>query len=452
MMGGLGGTGDLDGLGTWLCLTRAEGRTDVERAVRSMGGGGCSFAGDAEELRRRVLAADPGACSVAVGSLSGGVSDVNVAAALAQDGNAHEVVLVRRGASGSLRSRAARAGIDRVVDPLELPQEPPRGPSRTLAMTDGAGDLDEPDLSGEPCEGDPEADGSACLDLQVRQSWADAVLSQPDRAPVVTFCSGRGGVGKTAIVAAAATIGAAWDMRVSVVDLDLSCGNLFSCLGLPQSSDLARLAELGDAGDVDVEALSIVGDDGIRVWGPCERPESAELVTPHVAEVLALAAGVSDLVLVDSSTTVTDAVAQAAQRSDRVVLVEDGRPGSIASLARVAGLMVRLGVARTRIARIENRANPRARVNHASGRAEVGLEAARMFRTFEGGPEVADLLGAGEAGDLVELGSVFTGSVATFLAQVLQELGHLPEGEAPRAALESGTRGRGRWGRRREAV
>lgn len=134
------------------------------------------------------------------------------------------------------------------------------------------------------------------------------------------------------------------------------------------------------------------------------------------------------------------------------MLVEDGRPGSIASLARVAGLMVRLGVARTRIARIENRANPRARVNHASGRAEVGLEAARMFRTFEGGPEVADLLGAGEAGDLVELGSVFTGSVATFLAQVLQELGHLPEGEAPRAALESGTRGRGRWGRRREAV
>ncbi len=48
------------------------------------------------------------------------VSDINLTASIVKDGNARCVVLVRSGASGSLRSRAAKAGVDLVIDPMEL--------------------------------------------------------------------------------------------------------------------------------------------------------------------------------------------------------------------------------------------------------------------------------------------------------------------------------------------
>ena len=149
------------------------------------------------------------------------------------------------------------------------------------------------------------------------------------------------------------------------------------------------------------------------------------------------------MLLVDTSATFTDAVAQAAQAADRLLLVSDGRPGSLSALARSSGLAVRLGVARTRIARVENRASPRARASLTAGRAEVGLEAARVYRVLEGGAEVAELLAAGQATELVGSGIAFAESVATVLAQLLAELGRLPScNEAERAAQGPATR---RW-------
>ena len=159
-----------------------------------------------------------------------------------------------------------------------------------------------------------------------------------------------------------------------------------------------------------------------------------------------------DLVVVDTSTTFTDAVAQVAQLADRLLVVSDGGPATTAALARTSGLAVRLGVARTRVARLDNRANPRERTNFLLGRAEVGLEAARVFRTFEGGTEVRDLLAEGRALELAELDSPFSESVGAVVAQVLAELGRLPGcDEAERLAGESTTRRRpGIFGRRRE--
>ena len=71
----------------------------------------------------------------------------------------------------------------------------------------------------------------------------------------------------------------------------------------------------------------------------------------------------------------------------------------------------------------------------------------------EGGDEVADYLGYGDAAGLLEVGSPFAESVAACLAQLLQELGVLPEAEAAQHAAEGlAPRRRGLFGRRREAV
>lgn len=378
--------------------------------------------GSADALRRVVLEAAPTELGVLVGPVGDGVSSVNLAAAIARDGNARTVVLAERGVTGSLRSRAARAGVDVVVD---------------LESVTTAGDGGRPSCPVAPAP--------------PIEPQATDVAGQ--RAPVVVFCSGRGGVGKTSVVATAAAHAALWGLEVCALDLDLACGNLYSCFGLPGGSDLARLASIPELSEAVVGGLKVTARPGLSVMGPCDRPEASELAAARAGELITALAMTSDLVLVDTSPTFTDAVAQAAQLADRLVIVSDGGPGTSAALARTSGLAVRLGVARTRIARLENRANPRERANLALGRAEVGLETARVFRSFEGGFEAEDLLASGRALDLVESGSPFSESVAVTLAQILAELGCLPDAEqARRAAQGSTTRRRlGVFGRRREA-
>lgn len=413
-------------MSSWVALCAEGERRAVGRLVGSLDvAARVSFADDPDELRRLSAASDPGSLGVVVGPAGRGVSDINLAAAIANDGNVRRVVLVARGASGSLRSRAARAGIDLVVDLDEADEGQDVG-------SDAGDDRPESAPASPAAPEMPVGDGS--------------------RAPVLVLCSGRGGVGKTALAACSAVIAARWGLRVCLLDLDLSCGNAYSCFGLGGGSDLAALGR----GAVSAEALARVcasAAPGVSLAGPCARPELAEVAAPRAGELVERAASGCDLVIVDTSTTFSEAVAQAAQRADRLVLVSDGRPGSLSSVARMSGLAVRLGVARTRIARLENRVDPRERPDLSLGRAEVGLEAARSYRVVDGGREVSDYLASGRAVELCEPGYPFADSLATALAQLMAELGRLPGCDEARRAYEAPHPQR-RWplfGSRREA-
>lgn len=403
----------------WVGYCIDEGIGDLQRAAGTLGAlDELSMAHDADELRRMVRDSEVGALGVIVGMTSDGVSDVNLAAAIARDGRARVVALVRRGASGSLRSRARNAGIDLVLDP-----------------------------TGEECR---EAEPPSALPSSPLSADPRSLLGPLEsRAPVIALCSGRGGAGKTTIVAGMACTAARWGMRVAAVDLDLSCGNLHSCFGMrPVVDPTSLVGEWGSEGRALFSA-----SPGVSVTAPCGRPEMSELVMPQAASLVARAAEGTDLVLVDTSTTFTDAVAQAAQMCDRLVLVSDGAPGSMAAIARMGGLAVRLGVARTRISRLENRANPHAKTDFSLLRAEVGLEAARVFRVFDGGAEVSELIAAGQVASLMGLTGPFSRSVSAVTAQLLLELGRLPDDEEARRLSEEQTTKR--WpfslGLRREA-
>lgn len=457
----------------WLACCGHAGQEDVRRAVRSFGpSAGTEFVESPDDLRRAGKD-EPGSYGAVVGEGVYGVSAVNLAAALAASGDFLQVVLVARSASGSLRSRAARAGIDVVVDPADLgerdlpapvagavPAEsgPAGGDSRSRPFcgtssdpAPGVGIVPTPGPA--PAVGAPAPAGAAPAPV-VRQVVHRQVVPSPPavkgRAPVVVFCSGRGGVGKTALVAACSAAGAAWGLRVAALDLDLSCGNLYSCFGLPEGLDLSGG---GPEGPLDVASLrGAAACEGVRLFGPCSRPELAEKAMPQVEVLICAVSAAFDLVLVDTSTTFTDGVAQAIQLADRVLIVSDGAGGSTASCARVAGLAVRLGVARTRIARLENKVPARGQPAPLFPSAAVGLEGARMFTVLDGGDEARELLCAGRATELVEPGMPFGESAATLLAQVLAELGRLPEAEgASRALAAAAPRKRSFFGRRREA-
>lgn len=391
----------------WVAYCSADYRELVRRAVGLLDPeGSLTVARSADALRRVSLASEPGEVGIVVGPVDEGVSDVNLAAAIADDGNVRCVVLACESTTGSLRSRAARAGIDRVMDLSEM--------------------------------------GAEKRDRAVASEIAQPVQREGSDAPVLVFCSGRGGVGKTTVASSSAVIAARWGLRTCLIDFDLSCGNAYSGFGLPRGSDLAVLS--GGAPAPEVLARSVLSAaPGVSLMGPCDRPEMAEAVAPHAGEVLEWAEREFDLVVVDASTTFTDSVAQAVQHADRLVLVSDGRAGSVSSLARMSGLAVRLGVARARIARLQNRADPRARAEVAEARSEVGLEAARVYRVVDGGGEVEELLSSGRVGELCEPGYPYADSVASMLAQLLAELGRLPDLEEARRAYEA-PRARRKWG------
>lgn len=436
----------------WLVCCGRSGREDARRAVRSLGASlGTEFVEGPDDLRR-LGEEEPGRYGAVVGEGISGVSEVNLAAALVSSGDFLEVVLVARGASGSLRSRAARAGVDVVIDPADLPPEP-RVSTEARVATSASAPAPH-DLDNAPVVKGAAPSRAAVSPPVVRQVERRQVVPCPPevkgRAPVVVFCSGRGGVGKTALVAACAAAAAGWGLRVAALDLDLSCGNLYSCFGLPEGLDLSGE---GPQGPLDVASLrGLAACEGVRLFGPCSRPELAERAMPQVEGLIGAASASFDLVLVDTSTTFTDGVAQAIQLADRVLIVSDGAGGSTASCARVAGLAVRLGVARTRIARLENKVPARGRPVPVFPSAAVGLEGARTFEVLDGGEEARELLCAGRAVELAEPGMPLGESAATLLAQVLAELGQLPESEEAARALAAATpRKRSFFGRKREA-
>lgn len=462
----------------WLACADEATKGDVELAAASLGAGGrVEYVESVDELRSRARRR-PGTVWGILGGTVEGLSDINGAAACVADGTLRSVSLVRRGASGSLRSRAARAGIDLVIDPADLaaPARARRagrlaagmphkveGPmtaaangaisSRPEARAAGAGARAPrpaarlaPQSAAQPAPMLDEA-ASVAGGVSAPRHVVPAPPEVKGRAPVIVLGSGRGGVGKTALAAAFSVAAACWGMDVLALDLDLSCGNLCSCFGMAGGQDLARLAEEGDLAPAGVPAC-----EGVRVAGPCERPELADAVMPLVRGLVARASASADIVVVDTSTTFTEATAQAMQLADRLLIVSGGGPGQTASVARASGLAVRLGVARTRIARLENKSDPRDRRASFAGRAEIGLEGARTFYVEDGGAEVMELMSAGQASQMLELGVPFAESAATVLAQVLTELGRLPQCDAARKALEAGEpRKKSFFGRKREA-
>lgn len=426
----------------WACWASDETRDEVRRAlVRRSPEANVVFVDSVSELRTWARDAAPG-IHVAVGPVDGGISSLNVAAAVVHDGGASEVLVVARHPTDEFVRRAKLLGAVEVLDSAEVADdlvdaldEPylPDEEVPTLVMGAAPPERRAALRAVPSVEDDATRHGSRKVqDLPQVEMAPTKVRPLPrteasGRAPIIAFVSGRGGVGKTSVVAAMATAAASWGMRVALADLDLSCGNLYSCFGMNGMADLGALALENAPTPEEIYACGRPAADRIAVWGPCERSEMADVVSPQVERVLQTLAQKSDLVLVDTSTTFTDAVAQAVQQCDRLVLVVDGRPGSAAAQARLGGLAVRLGVARTRIARLANRSGRRGRGETGINRAAVGLETARPLRVFDGGAEVADCLGEGKVGDLFDLGSKFADSSAESLAKLLNELGRLPD-------------------------
>lgn len=157
-----------------------------------------------------------------------------------------------------------------------------------------------------------------------------AELSEPAEAAIVGVVSGKGGVGKTNLVANVAVACRALGARVLVVDGDLGLANLDVLLGLAPVHSSADVL----AGTCTLDEAIVEGPRGIHVLPAASgradltglRPlELAGLLVP-----LFRASGRYDLVLLDAGAGIGASVLALAASCDRLLLVTTPEPTSLA--------------------------------------------------------------------------------------------------------------------------
>jgi flagellar biosynthesis protein FlhG len=148
-------------------------------------------------------------------------------------------------------------------------------------------------------------------------------------APVFAFTSGKGGVGKTNMVANLATALAGMNKRVMAIDADLGLANLDLFLGVHPTFTLADFF----TGDVPLDQVVVTNGDGILLLPGASGVQSITALNPGqkaalVTELDAMTQGL-DLVLVDTGSGISDAVTYFTTAAQEIVIVVAPEPASI---------------------------------------------------------------------------------------------------------------------------
>ncbi len=276
------------------------------------------------------------------------------------------------------------------------------------------------------------------------------------RAPLVVAISGRGGTGKTTLVAAMAHAAAVMGLRAAVLDLDLMFGNLHEVMGAQELLDLSILhgAAPGEETMSAVEQSAMRIAPGVTLWGPSLLPERAELLSAPVESLIEILRGEADVVFADTSTFWSDSVASAVSQCDRCLVV--GQAQSAASAVRAVELAGRLGVAKTKMTSVFNRFGAAGNLEEQAMRFEMAVALRSRVRVPDGGDALCEMAAFGRMGEYMATESAFTKDVCALTCSTLKELGcDVSEWERVQIQREEQARGRSRvqlpWKRRQGA-
>lgn len=259
----------------------------------------------------------------------------------------------------------------------------------------------------------------------VTRRSAKALAEDRGGAPVICALAGSGGCGVTTLVSTMACCSARLGLRTAVVDLDLMFGNAYELLGVEEVKDLGMLAAEAAHGVLSERSLvqtSMRVMPDLTLWGPGAFPERAELLGNAAELLIGTLRRESDVVFVDTSRTWTDAVAYAVSACDRCLLVGDQAVGGPAALGRIAGMVTRLGVPRTRMVCVVNRFGQRACTEEAAMRLEMAASLSAKVRIPDGGSSLSSLLAFGRADEAARGQDQFGRSVRAYTRSLLREL------------------------------
>lgn len=242
-------------------------------------------------------------------------------------------------------------------------------------------------------------------------------------APVVSFVSGRGGVGKSLICSALAACIAESGLRCALIDADFGFGCLYELLGVenPIGFDVSEIERLGLESFIEQSAMRVA--PGLTLWGPCSEPEYAEVAASRLSEVIEILRKEADVLVVDTPSSWTEAAAVAVGVSDRCIVTCDKRLASEASLTRSIELACKLGLPRTKLFCLINRVSSASIDEENAVRLEMQSGVANHMRIPEADTQTFGLMEVGKMIDALERDSAFVHAIDQLRDKLLVELG-----------------------------
>lgn len=344
-----------------------------------------------------VIAAGPLAASSIESNEACAVRGPNDAAAVARPAcnNEEPTAALASAAAPAMEMPAGRLPTEKAAGPE--PREASRGASSTVS--------------------------SLGMGRRALRSQGDA--GQRAGAPLVAAISGRGGVGKSTLVASLAYCSAHMGLRAAVIDADLMFGNQHELLGVDAPLDLGLLLDKGVSvsPEAAAEAIAMKIAPGLTLWGPLEAPEMAEVMAAPVDELVRVLRGAADVLFVDTSTFWGDCVASLVASCDRCLVV--GAPGAcaVSSSIKAMGLASRVGVPGTKMTGVFNRFGGEGAGEEQAMRYEMGVALHSRARIADGGDEVRGMAAFGHLDSLLLGPGAFATSVRSFARELLRELG-----------------------------
>jgi flagellar biosynthesis protein FlhG len=171
----------------------------------------------------------------------------------------------------------------------------------------------------------------------IAQAPPTSLLARALRAPaeglfrnrVLAISSGKGGVGKTNVVAGLALALAKQGQRVVIVDADFGLANLDILLGLSPESTLEQVLR----GEKVLEEILVEGPEGIRIVpassGVQELTRLDDAAELRLVQGLQRVAEGADWMLVDTAAGVHDSVVKLLMAAQQVLLVATPEPASL---------------------------------------------------------------------------------------------------------------------------
>ena len=329
---------------------------------------------------------------------SDGMEAVNVAAALRADDAQMPVYVVSSDVSGSLCSRARAAGLSGVLtlEGLSRRFSDERGKRRRLA--DALAGL-EADLEASLAE-QAGAERQPSGPVAPTPAAPSPAEERGARGYVLTVLSGSGGAGKSTVAAVAAHAAAAKGHRVLLFDADLQFGDL-ACLTGDSTAPTADDA-VGDARVVADLAARVEGG-GVALLAAPQRLEQAEVVAAHAASLVDAAASLFDVVVVNTGASWAECHAALSVRACR----------------HAVELCARLGIATGTFSYAVNRCKRGALFTSLD--VACALQGAHVHELKDGGSDVEELLGAGDARELLHSKNALCSSVSEMLDELLPQ-------------------------------
>ena len=233
-------------------------------------------------------------------------------------------------------------------------------------------------------------------------------------APLLSFVSASGGVGKSTLALVSAWLASEAGLNVALVEGDLQFGDYGCWLGL--EDDVPNLAD-----GLACEPIHLA--DRLKLYKAPAFPEVAEAVSDDVASLVAGIRRAYDLVIADTGAFWSGLTADLVLNASLVANVADLRPASVMGAVRAAELCSRIGAASTRCVAVYNRYSGKARLSEKEVQQALGGQ--HVYSVPEGRAIVDSLLAVGAVEDLVASGNAMVVGVDALLCELLPRVGLL---------------------------